>query len=254
MTTLTPEDGSWDVRLNLACELAERASENGHKVLIAEKFFGENIAAVQKLNRHGASVYPQIGQTVGEQRRDLFHKALDFITRNGNQFDGVLWTEEKPYMAKNLDDIIERRLARGAAALIPGRSYGSWLTWPMLQQFSEPVGNLSFNRLFGVSEDGAYDPMHGPCYFGLEAIEDVLCFNPSQYGLEDKYVQQYIPIVLLSRGVKVASLAIDCTYPANQRVEEEGPKFREMLARRVGQLKQITDGHLALHQALFADK
>ncbi len=251
MTTWTNPNGENDVRLKLACELSELARQKDHKVFVAEKFYHHNDDAVRKLMRAGAQVSHQSGNTVGDQRRHLFQNALDFLTRNAERFDGVLWTEEKPYMAGALDAIIEHMRSRKAPMLIPGRSERSFKTWPKLNQGSEAAGNTSFNMLFGSSEDGDYDPMHGPAYFGIEAIEDVLHFNPTEYGLEDTYIQQYVPIMLLARQIKVASLALDCVYPANQLQEEEGSKFPEMLEKRVRQLKQITDGHLKLYRTLF---
>lgn len=248
MTTLTHPNGENDVRLELACELIERARGAGHVVLVSEKHFDNNLEAVRRIVRSGATkVYKQMGPTAGADRRHLFFReALNFT-----DFDGVLWTEEKPYMAEAVDDMIERMRSRGASALIPGRTNESWESWPWLQQYSERIGNRFYNELFGPSEDEPYDPMHGPAYFGREVIGEVLAFDPTKHGLPDVYIQQFVPIVLMSKGVRVASLDIECEYPRDQKREEEGPKLQEMFDRRMGQLKQIVDGHYVLHSTLF---
>lgn len=252
MTTLTHPNGENNTRLELACELIAQARDIGHEVLVAEKYYSENFRAIQALTRAGArGVYRQVGATPGSDRRILFNSALQLISTRNPNFDGVLWTEEKPYMATAIGPMIERMRSRQAVALIPGRTAKSWQSWPWLQRMSEPIGNEFYNRLFGPAEDEPYDPMHGPAYFSKEAVGEVLTFDPRKYDLSDIYIQQFVPIALIAKGLKVASLDIECKYPAAQRTEEEGPKLKEMFDRRLGQLKQIVDGHFALHKALF---
>lgn len=250
-TTLTAPSGENDVRLNLACEMAKAARNAGHDVLVAEKHHSDNPTAVQKLEKHGAIVFPQLGGTPGADRRFLFKQAASL-----SDVCAILWSEEKPYMGEGqvIDAMIERMRSRGAAALVPGRSEKSWATWPWLQQMTEPIANRLYNELFGSSEDGVRDVMHGPLFVALDAVEHVLQFDPTAFGLADILVQQYVSIDMLSKGLKVAALNFDCSYPADQRAEEEGPKLEEMFNRRMSQLNQIVKGHFVLQQALFAEK
>ncbi len=253
MTTLTRPSGEDDVRLALASEVVELASQKRHMVLVSEKHYIDNPSAVDRLEAAGAQVFPQIGSTPGQDRRDLF-KFAQRILHNHSEFDGVLWTEEKPYMVTYIEEMIERMRERRAVALIPGRSTRSLATWPEFQRKSEETANMVYNHLFGQSEDGLYDPMHGPTYFSREVISTVTLFEPSMFGLKDVYIQHYVPPVLISRRHKIATLEIECEYPTAQKTEEEGTKFKEMVERRLGQQQQLIDAHLKLHKHFFTKK
>lgn len=249
-TTLTHPNGDNDVRFELACELVSRCRDAGHKVIVAEKYHEENYKAVLRLKRCGATVIPQSGSTPGLSRRVLFSIAQSVCVESS--LDGVLWTEEKPYMANYLDDMIERMRAQQSVALIPRRSEISWESWPKFQYYSEHLGNEVYRRLYGESEDGLYDIMHGPVYFGTEVVSEVLNFRPTDYDISDVYIQHFVPAILMSKGLKIATLEVECEYPPMQRAEEEGSKFREMISRRLDQVKTLVEADVKIYQKFFA--
>lgn len=250
LTTLTRPTGEDNTRFELACELARNASTYGHVVRIREKFYEENFDAVLKLRACGAIVDQQTGTTPGEDRRTLFRDALKDC--EAMDLDGVLWTEEKPYMAEHVSSMLLEMRFQNAVACIPRRSERSFRrSWPLFQYHSESCANEVYRKLYGQSEDGPYDIMHGPVYFAREAIQEVLDFDPEKHDIPDVYIQHFVPAILMAKGHKVATYEVDGEYPPAQRAEEEGPKFIEMVDRRLGQLKTLIDGDRKIYEAFF---
>lgn len=230
------------VRFNLQCEQIRLAQKSGWPILISS---GPHEGTNDIFSNLGATVVVQDGRPHGAERRLLAEMALKMGTRF------ALWTEEKPYLLQHVATAIERMADMKASAMLFNRSEGSWPSWPVIQQRSEPLCNEFYNELFGL-EDETFDPMLGPALFDQRGLKDYTTCNPTKYGVSDTYPNLIAPLVIRADDGYVTSLTVDLTYPPEQRAEEEADSA--MMHKRMVQVAYVTsawDKVLKVHPKLL---
>lgn len=247
MTTWCDDPQNRDkTRFGLACELTRRAIQDGHIVVIADG--SKNDYVPTELEKIGANVLLQSGESMGEERRRLWKRAQEFVT---SDVAAILWTEEKPDLISYIPAMVTRMKEQDAAVLIPSRSDDSWDSYPKFQQETERTANSVYNYLFPGEDGEQLDPMFGPVCFSPETLHYCYDFDPISYGLPDTYIQHFVPVFMKSQGHKVTSINVEYRYPPEQKTEEESTKLKEMVEKRGWQLRQLVDAHLTMHQKFF---
>jgi hypothetical protein len=217
------------VRFRLQCEQIQLALANGWSILVSSGPHEETNYVFRAL---GATVVVQDGRPHGAERRRLANMAINHFKASAG-----LWVEEKPYLLPHVSTAMEKMKRKGASALIFNRSPESWLSWPAIQQRSEPLCNDFYNSLFGV-EGEQFDPMLGPVLFSRAGLEYYVTCDPTSYGVADVYPNLIAPLRMRSAGKKVTSLTVDIKYPESQRREEEADPA--MTQKRMAQVVYVT--------------
>ena len=225
-----------ELRFYLACQMIGNAVALGYNVsvvdnspdpLVRESFSRISAEARQQLSRSG----------MGPQRRELFRA----IPRRFTETKFFLWTEpEKPDLIRSIPQIIAPLESGEADIVIPCRSEESLKTYPEFQVVSERKMNRIYREITGLPDA---DPTIGPVAFGRRVLYYfVECSPQEQYGegAHDGYIQLYAPLKAMARGHRIATVEIDCFYPAAQKKEEDGKLATAMLEKRKMQADTIT--------------
>lgn len=232
IATTTYYRGLTETRFCLAEQMFREAREAGHIVVDVDGSPKSIVA--ENLRQTGASIYPQLVEGMGPSRRQVFYLAYEASLRFG--CDIILWTEpEKVDLIRNIPKIIRSIQDGHADVVIPARSAKSWETWPAFQQKTEQEANAVYAQVTGLH---GFDPMHGPVAFERKAARYFVLFDPTKYGVRDRYIQHYAAMVALSEGKQVISVDIDTCYPLTQKIEEEGNAG--MNAKRTAQRDEIS--------------
>lgn len=223
-----------ETRCCLAKQMFREAREAGHIVVDVDN--SPESIVTESLRETGAHIYPQLIEGMGPSRRQVFYLAYEASLRLGCGI--ILWTEpEKVDLIRNIPKIIRSIQDGHADVVIPARSAKSWETWPAFQQKTEQEANAVYAQVTGLH---GFDPMHGPVAFERKAARYFVLFDPTLYGVHDKYIQHYAPLVARSAGKRVVSVLVDTSYPEAQREEEENSLVPMMKEKRINQRDEIS--------------
>ncbi|MEK7629876.1 MAG: hypothetical protein AAB432_00635 [Patescibacteria group bacterium] len=230
VVTTTMYQNIEEVRFKLACEFVRQAIEKGYQVLIIDNS-PENIIS-DVLQAIGATVVDGKGRSFQEQRRLAFELAAD--EKKKQLISAIIWSEpEKVQIIKYIPEIIAPIITGQADVVIPSRSEKAWRSYPSFQQKTEKLINFTYCELTGILAD----PSFGPEAYSPDASQVFVdCFSKN-YGqkLPSPYLQAIAPIEAFARGLRVSAVYIDFEYPPEQKTEEEGPRFLEMVEKRLQQ-------------------
>lgn len=235
----TPEE----IRFHLACQFIGNAVAAGYKVMVVDN--SPNPTIGESFEKIGARVFPQPSTTpgMGEQRRLLFHLAG---TSSTTPF--FLWSEpEKPDLIRSIPEIIAPLRDDKADIVIPGRTEESLQTYPEFQIESE----RRMNAIYAEATGKPFDPAFGPVALHGKVLHYFAKCNPTKrYGILDGYIQHVAPLEAMADGHRVASVAVDCFYPIQQRKEEEGKLSLDMRRKRQYQFEVLTGAYRVVANAL----
>ena len=243
MTTKYPDFlGADSVRFDLALGVCQEARQQGYEVVIAD---ASPDAVKRQFEARGAHVFAQ-EDGMGPGRRQVWNEASCLVTADTR---GILWTEEKPALIREVPSLVETMVRRKAKVLIPGRTQDAWQFYPSFQVQTEKVCLDVYNALFARGNE-TFDPMFGPVLFCPSVLTYFSgeTFSPGQWGLSDTYLQHWVPIYLRHLGMSVVSQDVPWEYPVEQRQQEEGPRLKDMLVHRLRQQGIFVSGYLKLHK------
>lgn len=235
-----------ETRFKLAEQLCRNGTEAGHAVVVVD---GSPEPKIQeRLKKTGALVYPELVSGMGPSRRLAFFLAHEICLQKDH--DIILWTEaEKVQIVEAIPKIIEPFRTREADIVIPARSTESWKTWPEFQQETEKKANAVYAQATGLL---GFDPMHGPVALHQSVAHYFAKFNPRTYGVHDRYIQHYAPMVAAKAGKKLASVVIETSYPPEQKKEEEERVLVDaMKKKREEQLQELTGDYWRMRDSLY---
>lgn len=236
-----------ETRLQLALDTITKAKEMDFRILIVDG--SPNPQIKQVFQKFGAKVIHQQEPGMGESRRQLFQWAYS-MTDPG---DVVFWTEpEKTDIIRFISEIVAPIFRGECSISIPVRSEKSWKTYPEFQQVSEAVANRVFREVTGLETD----IMFGPVSLGRSILPEFFGCFPEKLGIADNYVQHVAAIAAWKNGHKILSpgVQVDFIYPPEQKSEEEGPLFHQMVTRRLWQLMQLVEADFKLAKLPAKDR
>lgn len=238
MTTryLDPE-GRDRVRFALACQLCEEVKKHDHLMIIADA--SPKRVKDAFLDRDANVIVQEKG--MGASRRQVWREAKKFVT---SEVGGIYWTEEKPSLIPLLSKMLNFMQTFNAHVLIPERRPESWKSYPDFQVASEAICLKVYHRYFGK-----FDPMFGPVLWVPEVnyfFTECSAVKCAKWGVEDTYLQHWVPIYLRYQGYSVISFPVNWRYPLEQRQQEESEILGEMIIHRLSQLDQFLMGYIAL--------
>lgn len=242
LVTTTFYKSTGELRFELALETVKRAREEGHRVLIIDGSPDSKIRSA--FHEYGARVILQKEQGIGPIRRQLFDEAFSW-------HDGLIfWTEpEKSDLVRFIPDIVRPIIEDRCDISIPVRSERSWQSYPKFQRESEATANLVYKESTGIEAD----PMFGPVAINQRALPYFASCRPGEFDVGDNYIQHVAPLVAVLEGnAKILSpgVEVDFQYPSAQREEEDGPLFRQMVEKRLWQLRELTETYLKFGRLL----
>ncbi len=235
-----------ETRYKLALETVKKTKEK-YRMLIVDGSPDPKIK--ETFHELGAKVIHQQKPGMGASRRQLFELAHS-ITDPG---DVIFWVEpEKPNMIDFIPELVLPIFGGFCSISIPVRTKKSWESYPELQQISEAVVNQVFEELTGLQ----VDIMVGPMAIERSALPDFFGCFPEKFGVMDNYVQHIAVIVAWKNGHKILSpgVPVDFIYPPEQKQQEEGPLFREIIRKRLWQLKQLIEADFKVSKFLGSNK
>ena len=242
ISTITSYKNLDETRFKLTCRMFQKAKEAGYPVFAIDNSPKE---IRNELESTGANVYECPEHGMGAERRSSVWYASKFIKR----FDSseipsiIIMTEpEKDALIQWIPKITEPIIDGTADIVIPSRTDVGFESFPWFQAESEKIADMIYSELIGVDAD----PFLGPVAFRSDIAPRFYNCNPAEYGLEDNYIQFVAPIVAKKDGLKVYPVRIDFIYPPEQKAEEEGSRFSEMVKRRQWQQKQLIKTFLKL--------
>lgn len=240
IATTTYYRGITETRFCLACQMFREAREAGHTVVAVDG--SPSDAVTNCLRETGASIYPELVPGMGPSRRQVFYFAYEASLRLG--CDIILWMEaEKVFLVQNIQEIIKPITDGCADIVIPARSAQSWDTWPAFQRETEQQANSVYAQVTGLH---GFDPMHGPVALNRATANFFMAFDPTLYGVHDKYIQHYAPLVARAAGRRVVSVLVGTSYPQAQRAEEEDSLAPVMKEKRIIQRDEISFDYLKM--------
>ena len=223
------------VRYKLARDLVKGAVLASHTVLIVE---GSPVAMPSRaFAKAGAIVVNETAHGIGPSRRQLF-------TAGGELPPAIrafLWTEiEKEGLIQFIPMIVGPLLADEADIVLLQRV--SLASYPAFQAETETIADQVFQEVTGIRNAS---PMFGPVGFNRRALYLFTACDPYVlFGGHDTYIQHVPPIYAKARGLRVAVVTVDFTYPPLQRAEEEGALTDAMRMKRLSQLRECTTNYL----------
>lgn len=240
------------LRCQQAAETVVLAREAGYETVIVDG--SENPAVAEYLRQAGALVYSQFRPGMGTSRREAIEHAkrlIDLPVRWGLlRLNTIVWTEEKPFIVREVPKIIAPLLNGDAIAVIAKRSTASFSTWPSFQAESEQEANAVYNEATGR----ASDPMFGPVAFLIGFSSYFSQCRPEVYGVlpfASGYIQHFGMLELIAAGFRVAdSEPLDVTYPPAQKAEEETALVGEMREKRRHQMEELSASYPIAVRAL----
>lgn len=225
-----------DVRRNLAFEAARNAQKLDIPMLVLDGSEGEEISA--SFRSYGAHVFRQQTKGMGSSRREAFFHAIELC--KSRDIKVIVWTEPEKAGYIQYAEETALPIIRGAADMVFAcRTEASRVSYPQFQVKSEVRMNTALANALRMDEGNLY---LGPIAFSVEAaMKYVLCQHPSDYGIEDKYIQINALIIGKRCGARVvSSRPFDVIYPEAQRIEESGVLSEKMINKRKEQLRGIS--------------
>ena len=244
-----------ETRFLCAERLVQNCNDKGYSIIIVDGSLDPNIR--KRFRDLGAVVYEQTESGMGGSRRELSSRAQEFMGPRGimksyrpilSPTDFILWTEpEKDKIVSWIPEIFAPIESGKADIVVPERSKKSLATMPRFQAASESIGDFVFQKATGIKAK----PFFGPIAFIFEALEIFKNCNPLKYGAPDTWIQFFVLMEAAAAGYRIASVEVDFEYPPEQKEEEEGSRFREMMERRLElQLKPLIEGFYSAAEAL----
>ena len=224
--------------------MVDKAVAAGYPIVIVDNSPIGEIASL--LRASGATVFAQQHKGMGPGRNQAFFHGTMLARELG--YDVIVWMEpEKIGFVDCIASLLEQMELNGAGIVIPRRSEKSWESWPAFQRQSEEEANAAYNRIYQTE---GFDPMFGPVLFRQEYAHHFVLCDPQRFGVANTYTQHYAPITAMREGVKVTSIEVDMTYPAEQKAEEEGALNEAMLQKRRDQRDTLIAAYEKIHYAL----
>lgn len=228
-----------EARFQIALKTIDQAKKNGFRILIVD---GSPSSIIGKMfSELGAKVIKQEESGMGPSRRQLFQLAYS-MTDPG---EVIFWTEpEKSDIIQFIPKIVAPIFCGECSISIPVRTDRSLKTYPEFQQASEAVANYVFWELTGLLAD----IMFGPIAIERSVLPEFFGCLPEKFKIADNYVQHVAAIIAWRNGHKILSpgVPVDFTYPLEQKTEEEGPLFGQMVTKRLWQLLQLVKADFEL--------
>lgn len=235
-----------ETRFELALETTALAIKQEYRVILVDGSPSPQIGrAFQDI---GAKVFRQKESGMGPSRRQAF--SLPLVCANTG--DIFFWTElEKTDIIRFIPEIIEPIIKGDCDISIPVRTEKSRQTYPKFQWDVEHVANRVYQEITGLLVDSVF----GPVGMNYQALPYFASCEPKKLGVADNYIQHIAPMVAFSRGLRILSpgVEVDFEYPPRQREEEEGPLFRQMVEKRLGQIEELVEAFIKLGQDLKPD-
>lgn len=246
IAAITAYQSAKETRFQLAKKMVENAVEAGyHVVLIDDSANG----VWDILKEAGAVVYAAPEKGMGNAKRESVQKAESYVRRNFPDLESIilLIEPEKESIVKWIPNIIAPITKGQADLVILRRNEESWKSFPWFQMESEKVCNLVYREVTGIDAD----PMLGPVAFRSDLSKYFTSCQPlTHYGMPDNYIQHVAPMEALHDGYRIEAVEIGFIYPLEQKTEEEGPKFAEMVKKRLWQQKQLIETYLKVGKTL----
>ncbi len=155
--------------------------------------------------------------------------------------------EEKPDLVRSIPQLI-KPLVKGEADIVIAKR-ASLVTWPAFQRESETRANAAYREATGFD----YDPMFGPVALTLAMLPFFRECRPERYGVSPYaagYIQHFAPLEAFTVGYRIASVTVDCSYPEEQRREEETVLNDAMREKRLAQETELSAGYPIAVRAL----
>jgi len=213
-----------EIRARLALKTIETAKIMNIPIIISDS--SPNLKIRKAFEEKGAIVFRGPIE-MGPGRRQIIEQALKISGKK----TFIVWMEPEKYpLVPLLLSIISQ--AESIDMIIPGRK--SLKSYPLSQQYAEPIGNRIFYLLTGLK----LDVWFGPRIFVPECASFFLDYQ-GEYG--DKWDSIFIPILrAIKAGKKITGIDIDYTHPKEQTVEEEKHEI-QFAMKRIQQLNLLTN-------------
>ena len=215
------------IRLNLAKKLIKKAVGSGYEIIVVDRSSEKDI--VSDFFKLGARVYKQSEKGMGKGRREVMRYAY----KTGRK--ALMWIEpEKESLVGEIPKLVKPILEDKAEIVVPKRK--SLKSYPVVQQYSEPLGNLLFKQLTGRD----LDIYSGPKVFSRGCVNYFLDYN-GEYG--DLWDCIQIPIMnAVFDGKRVLSVEVDYTHPKEQTEIEEGNLdfYKKRIEQLVNQMDSLS--------------
>lgn len=210
-TLYKPNLKSDRIRMNLAKKLIKNASALDYEVIIVDG--GSTMDLLTDFSNLGARVYEQQKKGMGNGRRE----AMRYAFETGREI--LIWTEpEKANFISEISKTVKPILEGKSELVVPKRK--SLDSYPITQQYSEPLGNLFFKKLTGFWLDIYF----GPKIFNNKSVNYFLDYD-GEYG--DLWDSIQIPVMnAIFDKKRVLSVEVDYTHPREQtEIEEDHLNF-----------------------------
>lgn len=248
-----------DTRCVLTHQIIEEAASKNYPVVIVDG--SDDPAIAESFRERGAIVFPQQERGMGPSRREVFAHAgqpsihlppmasmRDRITPMDWQAPiYFVWMEEKPDLVRSIPLLVAPLVAGEAEIVIAKRL--SMETWPAFQQESETRANAAYREATGMD----YDPMFGPVAFSFRMLRFFRECRPERYGVSPYaagYIQHFAPLESIAAGYMTTSITVNCSYPEQQRQEEETVLNDAMREKRLAQETELSAGYPIAMRAL----
>jgi len=187
---------------------------------------------------------------MGNARRESAAKAAAYARKNFPDSDSVfvIMEPEKEDLIRWIPDLIAPIVEGRAMMVFPRRNEDGWKSYPSFQADEEKVANMVFYEMTGVKAD----PMLGPIVFHKELSGYFAeCQPKEKYGVPDNYLQHVAPMEIIRDGFPVEVVEIGFIYPPEQKAEEEGPKFAEMVKKRLSQQSELVQTYFKVGKTIL---
>jgi len=206
MTTLYEDE--YALRFPFALQTILTATNKGYHVVVVDASLNDMVKSL--MEEAGAIVHDQLGEGMGNQKRQAVRKALENPKSN---MPIVLTCEpEKFGLVQHIPGIVAPILHGMAGYVVAGRTARSKSTYPDSQiqsVFLESTG-LDFDVAFAPLAFPAHNAHHFTGYDG------------AKFGLSDKWDSTHLPAVFAhAAGVNVVRVDVDFRYPSAQKALEE---------------------------------
>jgi len=237
-----------NLRFRLACETIRQAREMNYEIVVVDGSPDPLIA--KEFSDLGAKVYPETLSGMGPSRRLAFFYACHLSMMLSGRV--VVWMEpEKVDFVRSIYQVaLPLMESTGKLVSIAKRSEGSWETYPSFQVETEKEANRAYEEITGRN---GYDNMFGPLVFvsNPPALE-WLFFNPAWLGIEDTYIQHYVPLILPS--YYSTYVEVDFVYPEEQRREEERAENESIRQKRLWQKASLIEAYRRLMEKKITEQ